>query len=234
MISSPYPTAGEMLQLDDTCIGDWLNSLPEYYRDEAPQASKFHLAHAIIRWRYRNFRVLMYRPFVVGRYICKADLHCSESTNGNASGSLAVSRCLQAAEETITLISGFWVTSPPTMMGAWYSMYFLFQAVLIPVICLRNDPRCAMAESWRYQVTQAINVMKSISSIDPSAQRSMDVISSLCGSFVFEGQSLDGSPAQESLYAQLNDLYPMLWPVLDSAQLESNDMMWYVEKISIR
>ncbi|OQD79030.1 hypothetical protein PENANT_c065G00446 [Penicillium antarcticum] len=68
-------------------------------------------------------------------------------------------------------------------MACWYGLYFLFQAVLIPVICLRNDPQCALATSWRDQISQAIHVLESMTQLNTTASRCPGVIPSLCGSY---------------------------------------------------
>ncbi|KAL4736655.1 fungal-specific transcription factor domain-containing protein [Aspergillus similis] len=228
IISHPLPSATELLRLDDTLIGGWLANLPRYFAESAVQPPKFALAHAILRWRYRNFRILMYRPFLVGRVMTRSR---GAGTQGQEVGTdidLAIERCLAAAAEAVDLICTFWLTQVHhrTMMACWYGLYFLFQAILIPVICLRNDPQSPLAQGWRGQVTQAVEVLESMALMNPSAQRCLRVITDLCGNYlqsgpgpeIGDGIGLNGDgwrPTEESPQTQLASLYPLMWPTLE-------------------
>lgn len=58
--------------MDDSYIGDWLSSLPPFFAENAPQRPKFRLCHSILQWRYRNFRILMFRPLLVSRLMIRS------------------------------------------------------------------------------------------------------------------------------------------------------------------
>jgi hypothetical protein len=142
------------------------------------------------------------------------------------SADIAIQRCLDNAQESIDLISNMWFEGSRPMMACWYGLYFIFQAVLIPVICLRNQPQSSAASSWLAQVTTAIHVIESMAQLNPSAQRCLGVIRSLCGAYLVPNTDVDGWDAtQESPQTQLNGLYPLLWPTLDTAQFEGVDNM---------
>ncbi|KAL4953260.1 fungal-specific transcription factor domain-containing protein [Aspergillus filifer] len=219
IISHPLPPASELLALDDQFIESWLAELPPYFNESAPQPPKFALAHAILRWRYRNFRVLMYRPFLVGQLMARAR---NSSTQNNGSDTVevnvspdttaAIERCLSSASSGIHLIALFWsVPSNRNIMACWYGLYFLFQAVLIPVICLRNEPQSHLAQSWRDQVLTAVDVLESMSALNSTARRCLGVIESLCG----DGVGVWAQPTEESPQTQLANLYPLMWPTLE-------------------
>ncbi|KAL4904290.1 hypothetical protein BDW74DRAFT_178870 [Aspergillus multicolor] len=227
IISHPLPSAAELLQLDDTFIGGWLADLPPYFAESATQPPKFALAHAILRWRYRNFRILMYRPFLVGQIMTRARAHAVNS-HGQVQPDvgLAIDRCLATAAEAVDLICTFWLTetNQRNMMACWYGLYFLFQAILIPVICLRNDPQSPLAQGWRTQIIQAVEVLESMALMNPSARRCLGVIRELCGAYLQPGPApelgevnLDGAwrPTEESPQTQLANLYPLMWPTLE-------------------
>ncbi|KAL5042955.1 hypothetical protein BDW71DRAFT_200139 [Aspergillus fruticulosus] len=228
IISHPLPSAAELLHLDDAFIGGWLAGLPPYFAEAAVQPPKFALAHAIIRWRYRNFRILMYRPFLVGRVMARSRAAGTQGQEVGTDIDLAIERCLAAAAEAVELICTFWLTQTHqrSMMACWYGLYFLFQAILIPVICLRNDPQSPLAQGWRGQVTQAVEVLESMALMNPSAQRCLRVITDLCGNYLQPGPGLeigggvdvigDGwRPTEESPQTQLASLYPLMWPTLE-------------------
>ncbi|KAL4929748.1 transcription factor domain-containing protein [Aspergillus undulatus] len=219
IISHPLPPAVELLQLDDQFITGWLNDLPPYFSESAPQHPKFALAHAILRWRYRNFRILMYRPFLVGQLMSRAQRNptAQGSIDVPADTSEAINRCLTTSTEAVTLISTYW--SAPgnrNMMACWYALYFLFQAVLIPVICLRNDPQSHLATSWREQVLSAVEVLELMCALNSTATRCLGVIERLCGEYLKPPPGVGWArPTEESPQTQLANLYPLMWPTLD-------------------
>ena len=57
--------------------------------------------------------------------------------------------------------------------------YFIFQAVLILLHCLRRDAQSTIALGWRIQIEATLEIVRSMTSINPSASRCRDVILSL-------------------------------------------------------
>lgn len=223
IISSPFPSAVELIALDDQLIGRWLFTLPPYFQEHVMQESRFRLCHSILRWRYRNFRILMYRPFLVGRLMARPERGGSGVQDGDAQADLAIQRCLNAARESVELISAFWMHEQRSMMACWYGLYFLFQAILIPVICLRNDPQGELATGWRDQIKQAMAVLESMAPLNPTALRCLNVIRDRCGTYLDPSVDGWGRPTEESPQTQLANLYPLMWPTLEMAQLDGMD-----------
>ena len=62
IISKPFPSAKELLAWDDLNIGKWVNLVPDYYKDDAVIPEQHALAHAIMIWRYKGLRMIIYRP----------------------------------------------------------------------------------------------------------------------------------------------------------------------------
>lgn len=228
MISSPYPTAAELIELDDTLIQQWLLSLPHYFQESAIQEPRYTICHSILRCRYRNFRLLMYRPFLVRRVMSRAPENptiTGDKLDSVEAVEIAIQRCLDMAKESVELISKFWEDGPQTMMACWYGLYFLFQAVLIPVICLRNQPQSPLASEWRTQISTAIGTIKSMACLNPSAERCLKVIISLCGAYLQTNPGGWDYPTEESPQTQLTGLYPLMWPALSDAQFDGVDSM---------
>jgi transcriptional regulatory protein GAL4 len=119
LISKPFPSAGEFIALDDELIGGWLDDLPPYFRDDdfLVLNPDFTLGHSISKWRFRNTRIIMYRPFLV-----RWALHPNSSQLDNFSGAehLAINRCLNAAKESINSIRLYWQSHNHTRLAAWY------------------------------------------------------------------------------------------------------------------
>lgn len=223
IISTPFPSASELLELDDRLIGHWLANLPPFFQEHVIQDPRYRLCHAILRWRYRNFRILMYRPFLVARLMLRPERGTTETQDNDAQAYIAIRRCLDAAQESVELISEFWDKEQRSMLLCWYGNYFLFQAVLIPVICLRNDPQGALAMGWREQIQQAMRVLESMATLNPVALRCLGVIRDRCGAYLDTSADGLGLPTEESPQTQLANLYPLMWPTLEMAQLDGMD-----------
>lgn len=226
IISTPFPSAEELIDLDDRLIGHWLATLPTYFREDVEQAPKFSLCHSILRWRYRNFRILMYRPFLVRQLMARPERGAENAQDqDDPNVEIAIQRCLDAARESVELISKFWMQDQRTMMACWYGLYFLFQAILIPVICLRNNPQSPLALNWRDQIFEAMTVIESMAQLNPTAKRCLGVIRSLCGAYLAPDTDAWDGPTQESPQTQLANLYPLMWPTLGSVQVDGVDPM---------
>lgn len=232
MISTPFPTAKEMVELDDSSIHPWLSSLPHYFQLHKMQLPKYILCHATLQWRYRNFRILAYRPFLVRRAMSGPEWGTDqENTEDLEHTDIAFHRCLDAARESVELISSFWFGNAQTMMASWYGLYFLFQAVLIPIVCLRNNPNSDMARGWRAQIQESTRVLESMIRLNPTANRCLRVVIYLTQPYISSDDGTDG-PTQESLQDQLTGLYPMMWPVFGS-ELEPFDRVNILQESAI-
>jgi transcriptional regulatory protein GAL4 len=207
---STFPTAEEMLQLDDRSLGAWLRELPAYFSEGAQQPQRYRLCHAILQWRWRNMRILMYRPYLIRRFMSRAQENNHISTT--SWDDTAIHRCLETAGETVQLITNYWQNEKQNVLACWYALYFLFQAILIPVICLRNDPLAESAPLWRQQILGALTAISDMSRLNSAATRCHSTVLNLCGAFLG-----DNTPPNltESPQTQLNALQSFLWPITD-------------------
>lgn len=221
LISSPVPTAAELIALDDDCIEAWRTSLPSYYcDDDLPMPHEMLLSHSMGRWRYRVMRVTMYRPFLL-RWAQNGFPPLTSSSKFSEAENLAVQRCLHAAESCISVLFRFWTTATHTRLAAWYVLYFLLQAALIPIHCLRRDPSHADAGHWRSQVMTALNVITAMNNINPSAQKCRDIFYRLCGDSLPRPQDAENNANDGNLGfdasppVQIDS--PQNWPSSDPA-----------------
>lgn len=202
LISSPLPSASELVTLDDKLIENWRHNLPTYYCDaDLPLPDEHLLGHAIGRCRFRIMRIIMYRPFFL-RWAQDGFRSLQPANPENS----ATSRCLLAAEECITILAQFWASATHTRLSAWYVLYFLLQAVLIPVHCVRRNPKHQEAEKWTRQVHTALGVINAMVEINPSALKCRDIILRLCGTSLF-----DAGSSQDPLATgpPMSDLFPL-------------------------
>ncbi|KAF9637679.1 hypothetical protein BFW01_g8575 [Lasiodiplodia theobromae] len=218
VILAPAPSAAELLRLDDLHIGGWISSVPSWYLEQAQLPERFRLSHRIMWWRVYNFRIIMYRPYVIRRALLAQSK--PQDKEPSPEEATAYSRCLTEARTTISTIERFWSQNTHTRVGAWYALYFLFQASLIPCVCLRNEPTSPSALEWVEQLQTVLRVFRAMKATNPSAQDCYDVIIRLCGPFMQSpGSDTDaptvvfpGSPTRESPQTQINSIYPMMWP----------------------
>jgi transcriptional regulatory protein GAL4 len=231
VISMPFPSAAELVRLDDVLIEKWESSVPDWYRRDASIPPQFATGHAIMWWRLRNFKIIMYRPHVIRRVLQARSPDSVEVVSDAVQE--AYYRCLREAEESISAISDFWSSMPPTKMSAWYALYFLFQASLIPCVCLRNQPNSPLSDSWRTQLMQTLHTIRLLVPINPSAQECYLVIQRLCGQFLQPHMTeqtasvvatpdpgLVGNPTEESPHTQINNVYGMMWPNANDAEVD--------------
>lgn len=116
LISNPPPRADQLISLDESVTCVWLNKVPHYFNDDAGVTidPRYALVHGINTWRFRNLRIICYRPFLV-RWALQAETEVLSWDEQSAAD-----RCLQAAQESITHIQNFWNTKYQTRLTAFY------------------------------------------------------------------------------------------------------------------
>ncbi|KAK4947643.1 hypothetical protein LTR10_013589 [Elasticomyces elasticus] len=186
LISNPLPSAAELISLDDELIEGWRKSLPPYWNDR-DLPLEYLLGHYISRWRFRLLRIIMYRPFLI-RW-AQHGFSSTIKSEDSATEKIAITRCFAAARESISCVHYFWSTGRHTRLAAWYVLYFLLQAALIPIHCLRRNPTHSEAPSWREQVTISLNIIDAMTTLNLNAIKCRDIIQRLCGESLHTNQS---------------------------------------------
>lgn len=83
---------------------------------------RYALAHAVMQWRYRNFRIIMYRPFVI-RMALATSRNGRMINNAPVAEVHAYNQCLADADVTIKSISKYWMANEHNRLAAWYALY---------------------------------------------------------------------------------------------------------------
>jgi hypothetical protein len=179
VISNPAPSARQVLQWDDIYITKWLNMVPWYYKDSAGVPERHALAHSIMTWRYKHFRMIIYRPFLIQKTLVTTRSQPSENSDSCIYRDAACERCSKESHETISSIDRFWKDHVHTRMACWYALYFLFSATLVPVVLLRNEPQSPLADSRQQDIDTAISIIKSMAELSPFAGRCFETLESL-------------------------------------------------------
>ncbi|KAH0340319.1 hypothetical protein KCU81_g6854, partial [Aureobasidium melanogenum] len=231
VITMPYPSASELLSLDEKMLGSWLQELGPWFAEDAQVPAKFALGHHIMHNRARNFRIIMYRPFVIRSILSSAK--GLDGLGPSPTEQTVIDRCLSEAKSTVSSIRTYWSAGVHNRLAAWYSLYFVFQASLIPCLCLRNQPNAPLASDWRSQIQQTLSVMTEMNDINPSSIECQSVIMRLCGHFLSTTSASIPSCApliatEESPQTQINNVYSMMWPNTSpaSADFLMSDPQW--------
>ncbi|KAH8703730.1 putative C6 transcription factor [Talaromyces proteolyticus] len=181
LISSPSITAEETKELHKY-MEEWYNELPMYLKGRSPNEPDWlALTRNRLMWRDWNMRMLIYRPIVLRwaseRWTSTDSLDNQEDPAERECRLL----CLQYARTSIMSISEFMENHMCTRLGAWYMLYFLFQAALIPIVFLMTDPTSPDTSSWYQDVetTKSLLTHPTLSN-NRLAARCLDVITRLC------------------------------------------------------
>ncbi|KAM0722956.1 hypothetical protein Q7P37_001154 [Cladosporium fusiforme] len=223
VISLPFPSAQELLQLDDERVSTWQS----IWAVETPQVDpRFLLSRNIMEWRYRNLRIIMFRPFVV-RKVLQARIDQGGTNEVDPATDTAVARCRDEAKRSIHSIDAYWNSGRRNCMASWYALYFLFQASMIPSVCLRNEPASPFAHEWREQLNTSLRIMQTMFTINPASRECYEVVQRLCSGYLPSTSTIPTSsptfglePCEESPNTQIESLYAMMWPGANTNEVD--------------
>ncbi|KAH8426456.1 putative C6 transcription factor (Gal4) [Aspergillus melleus] len=206
LISSPSLTPEETLNLQKP-MEEWYNGLPHYFKQPPPlsESDPFALVRNRLLWRDWNLRILVYRPILLRwasrRWTPNASTDYEEDPLEGDCRKL----CLRNARLTISSITDFVNKHICTRIGAWYMLYFLFQAGIIPIILLMTDPTSAEAPAWLQDIeaTKSLLMNPSLSN-HRLATRYLEVVNRLC-SPAYTASVANGSTQQPPILMQFSD-----------------------------
>nr|AAO00820.1 Unknown protein [Arabidopsis thaliana] len=195
LISSPSLTPEDTLKLQQP-IEEWYNGLPSYLQHPQmplsvqptnPDPDSLALVRNRLLWRNWNLTILIHRPILL-RWASRrwAPLSGMPGTPDAGTEDPCETecrvRCLQNARLTISSISEYMDNYICTRLGAWYMLYFLFQAGLIPIVFFMTDPSNPEAATWLQDIetTKALLTHPSLGT-NRFATRCYEVINRLLG-----------------------------------------------------
>lgn len=123
--------AAKLLDLNDEIL-EFGNNIPSYFKDYSPEIPEwFHFRRVKVIWRYKNMQVLMFR-----NYIWQLNKH--RNSNESTIFKNCVGICLQVSLDTIDDINKYLNFRDLDYFSSWYGIYFLFHAVLVPILVIYN------------------------------------------------------------------------------------------------
>lgn len=115
IISKPFPSAEELLRMDTTHIKTWQAAIPSFFCEQSTVPPRYALSQAMMSWRLRNLRIILYRPFVIRRALRRSEDAVQSFVD-------ACDCCLADAKSTIEMIAEYWEHHEHNRLAAWYSL----------------------------------------------------------------------------------------------------------------
>lgn len=171
LAQSPLMRTEDRSKLDEQLV-TWYNNLPWILRSTEPCPESLSTARCVMKWRYQNLRLVLYRPVLLNL--------ANRGAQGGAPSPdelAAVSKCRAIAKQTIEDISREWT---PNQMLGWNGVWFIYQASMIPLVSM-------FWESWNTQLTRecqlqlevVIEALEGMADWSLAARRSREVVSKM-------------------------------------------------------
>ena len=149
----------------------WHDNLPWLLRSTEPCPESIYTARSVMKWRYQNLRIVLYRPVLLNL-----------ANRGNEGAATqeeleSVAKCRAIAKETIEDIAREWT---PNQMLGWNGVWFMYQAVMIPLVTM-------FWESWntqqvrecQRQIEVVLEAFEGLADWSLAARRSREVVAKM-------------------------------------------------------
>ncbi|KAJ5951052.1 uncharacterized protein N7479_009465 [Penicillium vulpinum] len=189
----PTLSPKEMFDLDSQLVR-WWSDLPPVLKDYEPCPESLHAVRTVMRWRYYNHRMLLYRPTLLNyamRRIPFMAIRVEERT--------AIQKCQEIAKISIDDISS---TIKLNQMIGWNAVWMLFQATMVPLICLSAGVADDDSDACKTQVETAMLTLGRMKPYGHTSGRSLEVISAILESNLHRPTAEPLDPTGESLDPQ--------------------------------
>lgn len=124
-------------------INEFINEMPYYFKDlsemRVPQWFLFRRVKII--WRYKNMKILMFRSFIWQLNKRKPTSPGNETKDDTLNKLIieCIGICVKEALETIDSINNFIKVNTLNNFSAWYPIYFIYHAVLVPILLINHN-----------------------------------------------------------------------------------------------
>ncbi|QKX60965.1 uncharacterized protein TRUGW13939_08111 [Talaromyces rugulosus] len=167
----PY---ADMFDMDSQLL-QWWENLPPILKDYEPYPESLYTVRTVMRWRYYNQRILLYRPSLLSFAMRQVPFMAVRTEDCTA-----IRKCCEIAEILIRDIS---LTTGLNQVVGWNAVWLLFQATMVPLICLSAST--AEVDSFtsfdgcKTQVETALVTLDRMRPYGLTAARSCEVVSRL-------------------------------------------------------
>ena len=208
-VENPKTKMSGLIELNNLIIG-FAKSLPQYFKEDDMVVTKclkevcpqtwfkinldgtlsipkwFDFTRRRIIWRYKNIQILMFRSFIweSGKFFDKYDMELNDYSNLelNSLLDLCMKNCYLAAKDTINSINHYVSNCELDILSSWYATYFIFQAVLIPILLLYK--KCPKGidndfKLWLDDIEQTRNTLISLQGFNSLAKNLIETVNFL-------------------------------------------------------
>ncbi|KAH6695086.1 fungal-specific transcription factor domain-containing protein [Plectosphaerella plurivora] len=196
LAASPLLSTEDRQSMDAQLVS-WYDGLPWLLRTTQPCAEPLYIARCVTKWRYQNLRMLLHRPVLLTlasnhrpvpsrprrrashapSSASSADMDTSPGTGAGPGDdedfTASLDACSDMAGQTIHDISREWTRNQ--MLG-WNAAWFLYQAVMIPLLRLAWQPLDSRNDQWRAQIEMTLDLLDAMGDWSLTATRSREVV----------------------------------------------------------
>lgn len=156
----------------DTRLVAWHDNLPGILRSTEPCPESIYTARCVMKWRYQNLRIVLYRPVLLN--LANRGAQGGQPSNEDLA---AVDTCRAIAKQTIEDISRDWT---PSQMLGWNAVWFLYQASMIPLVSMFWESwNTQLVRECQQQIEIVIEAMDGLADWSLAARRSREVVSKM-------------------------------------------------------
>ncbi|TVY24559.1 Regulatory protein GAL4 [Lachnellula hyalina] len=167
LAQSPLLRTEDRTVLDGQLVA-WHDSLPWILKSAEPCAESIHTARSVMKWRYQNIRIVLYRPVLLNL--------ANRGNEGQPSQEelAAVAKCRAIAKQSIEDIAGEWTQNQ--MLG-WNGVWFLYQASMIPLVSMFWESwNTQLVRDCQVQIEIVLEALEGMSDWSLAARRSREVL----------------------------------------------------------
>lgn len=200
IISKSPPTLVECWDLNKK-LDQYKMELPDYLKSDVDDSTFFAdgkvpewftLAKCRLQWRLMNLQILIFRPFIWQKIVLiSKGIFTSNAPENEKKATLSEKSknarryCLQAASETIKSILDYLQVNPngskksKSALGVWYTTYFLFQALLIPLACLCSNTSSKHSDEWWTDIVRGKKSLMILSKGNPTCLKLVKMVDAI-------------------------------------------------------
>ncbi|KAL2839499.1 fungal-specific transcription factor domain-containing protein [Aspergillus pseudoustus] len=169
-------THTEIWDLDAQLLQWWTNLPPIVKDPDTPHPENIYSVRTVIRLRFHTQRMLLFRPTLLNQTMRRIPLIAIRADERTA-----IQRCRESAETVILDIAHTARAKNMNRMIGWNAVWFLFQATMVPLICLsgigifvESTDLEAAAESCKRLVETSILALGRMRPFSPTAGRTFE------------------------------------------------------------
>jgi hypothetical protein len=167
LAQSPLLRTEDRTTLDSQLVV-WHDNLPWILKSTEPCAESIHTARSVMKWRYQNIRIVLYRPVLLNL--------ANRGNEGQPSQEelAAVAKCRAIAKQSIEDIASEWT---PNQMLGWNGVWFMYQASMVPLVSMFWESwNTKLVTDCQNQIKIVLEAFEGMSDWSLAARRSREVL----------------------------------------------------------